>query len=112
MELKAGGIDQFGHEVFTGVGQQVADAIHERLGHDVRTTVLGHIQRGGTPTAYDRVLATRYGVHACRTAHEGKYGTVASLQGENIGLVSLQDAVGTLKVVPIERYEAAAALFG
>ena len=112
MELKTGGIDQFGHEVFTGVGQQVADAIHERLGHDVRTTVLGHIQRGGTPTAYDRVLATRYGVHACRAAHEGKYGTVASLQGENIGLVSLQDAVGTLKVVPIERYEAAAALFG
>ena len=112
MELQTGGVDQFGHEVFTGVGQQVADAIHERLHHDVRTTVLGHIQRGGTPTAYDRVLATRYGVHATRAVHNGRFGTVAAVRGEKIDLVGLEDAVGTLKTVPVARYEAAKALFG
>ena len=78
----------------------------------MRTTVLGHIQRGGTPTAYDRVLATRYGVHAARAAHDGKSGMCVALHGESIDLVPLEEAVGKLKVVPPKRYANAQALFG
>lgn len=112
MTLDEGKIDQFGHKTFTGIGQQIADAIHSRLGYDVRTSVLGHIQRGGTPTAYDRVLATRYGVRAARSAHEGKFGTCVALQGEKIINISLEDAVGELKTVPMSRYNTAQAMFG
>ncbi|MCK7643033.1 6-phosphofructokinase [Corynebacterium sp. CCM 8835] len=112
MELKSGGVDQFGHEIFTGMGQQIADEIQARAGHDVRTTVLGHIQRGGTPTAYDRVLATRYGVHAARACHTGDFGKVVALKGEHINLIGLEEAVGTLKRVPDGRYRTAQALFG
>ncbi|MBI9000238.1 6-phosphofructokinase [Corynebacterium sp. CCM 9185] len=112
MELKSGGVDQFGHEIFTGMGQQIADEIQARAGHDVRTTVLGHIQRGGTPTAYDRVLATRYGVHAARACHTGDFGKVVALKGEHINLIDLEEAVGTLKRVPEGRYRTAQALFG
>ncbi|WP_165858011.1 6-phosphofructokinase [Corynebacterium alimapuense] len=112
MELRSGGIDQFGHEIFTGIGQQVADEIHHRLGYDVRTTVLGHIQRGGTPTAFDRVLATRYGVRATRAVHEGKFGTSVALNGERIINIPLEEAVGKLKTVPMERFNTAQAMFG
>ena len=112
MELRSGGVDQFGHEIFTGIGQQIADEIHARLGHDVRTTVLGHIQRGGTPTAFDRVLATRYGVRATRAVHEGKFGTCVALDGEKIINIPLQEAVGHLKTVPLDRYNTAQAMFG
>lgn len=112
MELHEGEIDQFGHKTFTGMGQQIADEIHRRLGHDVRTTVLGHIQRGGTPTAFDRVLATRYGVRAARACHEGQFGKTVALHGENIEMVALADAVDTLKKVPMRRYEIAQAVFG
>ncbi|MCK7637879.1 6-phosphofructokinase [Corynebacterium pygosceleis] len=112
MELKSGGVDQFGHEIFTGMGQQIADEIQARAGHDVRTTVLGHIQRGGTPTAYDRVLATRYGVHAARACHTGDFGKVVALKGEHINLIGLEEAVGQLKSVPEGRYRTAQALFG
>lgn len=112
MEMDEGGVDEFGHKTFTGIGQQVANEIQRRTGYDVRTTVLGHIQRGGTPTAYDRVLATRYGVHATRAALAGETGKCVALQGEEINLVDLQDAVGKLKVVPPERYATARELFG
>ncbi len=112
MELKSGGVDQFGHEIFTGMGQQIADEIHDRLGHDVRTTVLGHIQRGGTPTAFDRVLATRYGVRATRAVHDEKFGSCVALHGERIELIDLQEAVGTLKRVPLDRWTTAQAMFG
>ncbi|APT88994.1 6-phosphofructokinase [Corynebacterium frankenforstense DSM 45800] len=112
MELREGEIDQFGHKTFTGIGQQVADEIHKRLGHDVRTTVLGHIQRGGTPTAFDRVLATRYGVGAVRAVQAGQFGKTVALHGENIELIDLEEAVGHLKKVPEERYRTAQAMFG
>ncbi|QGU04398.1 6-phosphofructokinase [Corynebacterium comes] len=112
MEMKSGGVDQFGHETFTGIGQQIADEIHDRLGHDVRTTVLGHIQRGGTPTAFDRVLATRYGVRATRSAHRGEFGTSVALHGERIVNIPLQEAVGVLKTVPMDRWVTAQAMFG
>lgn len=112
MDFEAGGVDQFGHQTFNGIGQVIGDEIKARTGYDVRTTVLGHIQRGGTPTAYDRVLATRYGVHAARAIHEGKSGMCVALHGENIDLVPLEDAVGQLKTVPEQRYRNAQALFG
>lgn len=112
MELREGEVDQFGHRTFTGIGQQVADEIKQRLGHDVRTTVLGHIQRGGTPTAFDRVLATRYGVAAVRAVQAGEFGKTVALHGEAIELIDLDEAVGHLKAVPEERYRTAQAMFG
>ncbi|MDO5076632.1 ATP-dependent 6-phosphofructokinase [Corynebacterium sp.] len=112
MQFDEGGVDQFGHQTFNGIGQVIGDEIKQRLGHDVRTTTLGHIQRGGTPTAYDRVLATRYGVHAARACENGDFGKCVALRGEHIELIDLQEAVGTLKVVPNGRYRTAQALFG
>ncbi|AGF72282.1 6-phosphofructokinase [Corynebacterium halotolerans] len=112
MNVSEGEVDQFGHRTFTGMGQQIADEIHQRLGQDVRTTVLGHIQRGGTPTAFDRVLATRYGVRAARACHEGDFGSCVALHGENIEMIRLDDAVDTLKQVPVQRYHTAQAMFG
>ena len=78
----------------------------------MRTTTLGHIQRGGTPTAFDRVLATRYGVHATRACHDKDFGKCVALRGEHVELIDLEDAVGKLKVVPDSRYRTARALFG
>ncbi|MFT4087585.1 MAG: ATP-dependent 6-phosphofructokinase, partial [Gordonia sp. (in: high G+C Gram-positive bacteria)] len=112
MELRVGGVDEFGHERFTGVAHQLGVEIEKRISKEVRTTVLGHVQRGGTPTAFDRVLATRFGVNAADAAHSGDWGKMVSLQGQNIGLVRLGDAVSQLKRVPRERYEDAAAFFG
>src|ERR1700704_4922812 len=71
MQLRDGGMDEFGHEKFTGVAAQLAVEVEKRIKKEVRVTVLGHVQRGGTPTAYDRVLATRFGVHAADAAHAG-----------------------------------------
>ncbi|MDY6050053.1 MAG: 6-phosphofructokinase [Corynebacterium sp.] len=112
MDFQAGEEDQFGHQKFNGIGQVIGDEITKRLGHDVRTTVLGHIQRGGTPTAFDRVLATRFGVRAARAAHEGQFGTTVALHGQVIEQIPLAEAVGTLKEVPESRYNTAMALFG
>jgi 6-phosphofructokinase 1 len=112
MELRSGGVDEFGHERFTGVAAQLAVEIEKRVKKEVRTTVLGHVQRGGTPTAYDRVLATRFGVNAADAAHAGEYGMMVSLRGQEIGRVALADAVRQLKVVPQSRYDDAAAFFG
>ena len=112
MDFAEGAVDQFGHQMFNGIGQVIGDEIKKRLGHDVRTTTLGHIQRGGTPTAFDRVLATRYGVHAARACHDKDFGKCVALRGEHVELIDLEDAVGKLKVVPDSRYRTARALFG
>ena len=112
MALRSGGMDEFGHERFTGVAQQLAFEVEKRIRKEVRVTVLGHVQRGGTPTAYDRVLATRFGVNAADAAHSGEYGMMVSLRGEDIGRVPLADAVRQLKLVPETRYDDAAAFFG
>lgn len=112
MTLREGGIDEFGHERFTGVAQQLAIEIEKRIGKEVRTTVLGHVQRGGTPTPFDRVLATRFGVHAVEAAHAGSYGNMVALHGTAIELVPLADATKQLKTVPPERLREAAAFFG
>ena len=90
----------------------LAQQVEERTGHEARTTVLGHIQRGGTPTSFDRVLATRFGLNAIAAVKDGAWGTMVALQGTDIVRVPLQAATGTLKTVPVARYEEAKAFFG
>ncbi len=110
--LREGGIDEYGHERFTGVAHQLGFEIERRIGKEVRTTVLGHVQRGGKPTAFDRVLATRFGVHATEAVHDGHFGQMVALQGSAIELVPLAEATKQLKLVPADRYQEAAAFFG
>jgi len=113
METVAGtGVDEFGHARLGGIGQRLEREIEERTGYETRTTVLGHVQRGGTPTAFDRVLATRLGVAAIDAASDGRWGTMSALRGQRIELVPLQEAVAELRTVPPEEYEAASAFFG
>src|SRR5215210_686269 len=104
--------DQFGHIRLGGVGEVLAREIEERTGYETRVTVLGHVQRGGTPTPRDRVLATRYGLKAADLVHEGKFGQMAALHGDDIVDVSLQEATAELKTVPREWFEVASAFFG
>ncbi len=105
-------VDAFGHTRFGGVGQLLAEEIEKRTGKEARAAVLGHIQRGGTPTAFDRVLATRFGVHAIRAVAEGAFGTMVALRGTDIVRVPIADATSELKLVPPERYAEAAVFFG
>ncbi len=104
--------DQFGHVVLGGVGGELAREIEERTGFETRVTVLGHVQRGGTPTPRDRVLATRYGLKAADLAHEGTFGRMAALHGDAIVDVSLEEATRELKTVPPEWYAVAQAFAG
>ena len=108
----SGDKDQFGHVRLGGIGQQLEREIEERTGFESRATVLGHVQRGGSPTAFDRVLATRLGIAAIDAATAGQWGKMAALRGMRIELVELSDAVAELRTVPPEEYEAAAAFFG
>ncbi|HEY8582759.1 MAG TPA: 6-phosphofructokinase [Capillimicrobium sp.] len=94
-----GATDAFGHARLGGIGQQLEREIEQRTGYETRTTVLGHIQRGGTPTAFDRVLATRLGMAAMEAAHEGRWGMMASLRSTRIELVALQEAVASLRLL-------------
>jgi len=103
--------DQFGHVVLGGVGQSLGAEIEERTGFETRVTVLGHVQRGGSPTPRDRVLATRFGLEAARLAHAGEFGTMAALRGDDVVPVSLQEATAELKTVPPEWYAVAQAFF-
>jgi phosphofructokinase-like protein len=112
MAVKEGERDSFGHVRLQGIGQRLEEEITARIGKEARATVLGHVQRGGTPTAYDRVLATRFGLAAIDAAHDGKFGTMAALQGTNIALVELSEATEKLKLVPPERYAEAEVFFG
>jgi phosphofructokinase-like protein len=104
--------DQFGHVRLGGVGDALAREIEERTGFETRVTVLGHVQRGGSPTPRDRVLATRYGLKAADLVHEERWGTMAALQGDSIVEVALADAVAELKTVPPHWYDVAKAFFG
>jgi len=104
--------DQFGHVQLGGVGETLAREIEDRTGFETRVTVLGHVQRGGTPTARDRVLATRYGLKAVRLIQDGSYGRMAALQGDSIVDVSLEEATAELKVVPEDWYDVAKVFFG
>ena len=104
--------DQFGHVHLGGVGNLVGRLIEERTGFETRVTVLGHIQRGGSPTAFDRVLGTRFGVKAFELVKEGKFGFMTALKGRHIVPVALEQAVDELKTVPLEYYELAKTFFG
>jgi ATP-dependent phosphofructokinase / diphosphate-dependent phosphofructokinase len=112
MEVLTGGVDEFGHARLGGIGTRLEHEIENRTGYETRATVLGHVQRGGTPTAYDRVLATRLGLAAIRAAHAGEWGMMTSLRGNEIRLVPLADAVAELRQVSIEEYERDSVLFG
>ena len=107
-------LDAFGHVRLAnrGVGQLLADEIEHRTGKEARNTVLGHIQRGGTPTAFDRVLATRFGVQAARAVADGAFGSMVALRGTDIIRVPIADATRELKLVPPERYAEAEIFFG
>jgi phosphofructokinase-like protein len=112
MEVLTGDVDAFGHVRLGGIGQRLADEIEKRTGKEARTTVLGHIQRGGTPTAFDRVLATRFGLQAVDTVHDGDWGKMVALRGTDIVRVSLDDATDELKTVPADRYAEVEVFFG
>jgi phosphofructokinase-like protein len=104
--------DAFGHVRLGGIGTWLAEEIAERTGKESRAVVLGHVQRGGTPTAYDRVLATRFGLHAVDAVADGDFGVMVALKGTDIVRVKLSEATAELKTVPTERYEEAEVFFG
>ncbi|MGH3916229.1 MAG: 6-phosphofructokinase [Pseudonocardiaceae bacterium] len=110
--LANGEVDAFGHQRLGGVGIWLADEIARHTGAESRAVVLGHIQRGGTPTAYDRVLATRFGVHAVDAVHDGESGVMVALRGTDIVRVKLAEATETLKTVSAGRYAEAEVFFG
>ena len=105
-------LDQFGHARLGGIGQVIGEMIEAKTGFETRVTVLGHIQRGGSPTAFDRILGTRFGVKAFELVKEQKFGHMVSLRGREIVPVLLADAVGQLKTVPPSYYDLAKIFFG
>ncbi|MBB5856745.1 6-phosphofructokinase [Amycolatopsis umgeniensis] len=110
--LLTGEKDAFGHVRLGGIGTWLADEIAARTGKESRAVVLGHVQRGGTPTAYDRVLATRFGLNAVDAVADGDFGVMVALRGTDIVRVKLSEATAELKTVPAERYEEAEVFFG
>jgi 6-phosphofructokinase 1 len=111
-EVEGAPRDAFGHARLGGIAHWLEGEIERRTGKEARATVLGHVQRGGTPTAFDRVLATRFGLHAIDAAHEGRWGSMTSLQGAAIRLVDLAEATAELKLVPESLYREAEVFFG
>jgi ATP-dependent phosphofructokinase / diphosphate-dependent phosphofructokinase len=112
MVLATGEKDAFGHVRLGGIGTALASLIEERTGRESRAVVLGHIQRGGTPSPFDRVLATRFGLAALDAVHEGHTGVMVALRGTDIVLVPLAEATKQLKLVPVERYAEVEVFFG
>ncbi|WP_406398115.1 6-phosphofructokinase [Streptomyces uncialis] len=110
--LKDGSLDSFGHVRLSGVGEWLAKEIESRTGKEARTTVLGHVQRGGTPSAFDRWLATRFGLHAIDAVHEGDFGKMVALRGTAIVRVPIAEATSRLKTVDPTLYEEAVTFFG
>ncbi len=105
-------VDEFGHLRLGGIGSLLAREIEKRTGMEARVTILGHIQRGGTPTPFDRVLATRFGVAAADLVARGDFGKMVALQGTRIVAVPLADAVAKIKTLDMELYEIAKTFFG
>jgi ATP-dependent phosphofructokinase / diphosphate-dependent phosphofructokinase len=112
MELVAGDRDEFGHVRLGGIGHRLEQEIEQRTGYEARATVLGHVQRGGTPTAFDRVLATRLGIAAIDAANGRQWGVMPALRGQRVELVPLAEAVAELRTVPTDEYEVAETFFG
>ena len=106
------GLDAFGHVRLGGIGEWLANEIEVKTGKEARTTVLGHIQRGGTPSAFDRVLATRFGLQAVDAVHEHDFGKMVALRGTDIVRVALADATTELKTVKPELYAESEVFFG
>jgi 6-phosphofructokinase 1 len=105
-------LDEFGHVRLGGIGDLLGRMVEQRTGFETRVTVLGHIQRGGSPTAFDRVLGTRFGVKAVELVLEGRFGLMVSLQGNDIRSIPLEEATGTLKTVDKSVYDIAKIFFG
>jgi 6-phosphofructokinase 1 len=105
-------VDAFGHARLGGIGDALAKEIEQRTGYESRAVVLGHVQRGGTPTAFDRVLSTRFGIAAVDAVHDGDFGTMVALRAGRIERVPLAEATGELKLVDDELYEVARVFFG
>src|SRR6478672_2837709 len=112
MTLQSGETDEFGHVRLGGVGNRITEEISTRTGYDARVTILGHVLRGGTPTAFDRVLATRFGIAAIDAAHDGDFGRMVALQCGQIVRVPIDDAVKELKLVDPALYDVASIFFG
>ncbi len=112
MTLVSGDVDDFGHVRLGGIGDRLAQEIERRTGKEARAVVLGHIQRGGTPTAFDRWLATRFGLQAADAVAEGDFGTMMALRGANIERVPLIEGTGELKLVSASEYAEAQVFFG
>ncbi|NQT47044.1 MAG: 6-phosphofructokinase [Candidatus Omnitrophica bacterium] len=104
--------DAFGHVRLGGIGHILGNEIEKKTGYETRVTVLGHIQRGGSPTAFDRVLGTRFGIKAVELIKEGKFGHMVSLRGNEIKSAPIAEAVGTLKTVDMRLYDIAKIFFG
>lgn len=110
--LKDGTLDSFGHVRLSGVGEWLAKEIEKRTGKEARTTVLGHVQRGGTPSAFDRWLATRFGLHAIDAVKDGDFGKMVALRGTDIVRVPISEAIAELKTVQPELYKEVGVFFG
>ncbi|HEX6752973.1 MAG TPA: 6-phosphofructokinase [Solirubrobacterales bacterium] len=111
-EVQEDELDAFGHVRLGGIAHWLEGEIERRTGKEARATVLGHVQRGGTPTAFDRVLATRFGLHAIDAVDSGQWGKMTALRGTDIQLVSLDEATAELKTVPKSLYSEAEVFFG
>jgi 6-phosphofructokinase 1 len=105
-------LDEFGHIRLGGVGYYLGKEIEKCLNVETRVVVLGHLQRGGSPTAFDRVLATRFGIAAIDMVHEGKFGHMIAIKGNRIVSVPLKDVVGKRRTVDLELYDIASVFFG
>ena len=112
ISTSGGKTDAFGHARLGGIGVELEREIEDRTGYETRVTILGHVQRGGTPTAYDRVLATRFGVRAVEAADRGEFGTMVALRGTEIVLNSLADALAEPKLLDDDLYRTAEVFFG
>ncbi len=105
-------VDDFGHVQLGGIGNVLGKMIEQKTGYDTRVTVLGHIQRGGRPTAYDRVLATRYGVAAMDAAHAGRWGKMVALQGKDVVEIPLSTVAEGLKTLDMDLYDLTKTFWG
>ncbi len=112
MVLQSGEKDAFGHVRLGGIGNLLSDKIEQRTGYESRATVLGHIQRGGSPSAYDRVLGTRFGIAAIDLVRQGYFGKMVALRGQNIVAIDLKEAVSKLRTVDMGLYDIAKVFFG
>jgi 6-phosphofructokinase 1 len=111
LSLQSGDVDQFGHVRLGGIGNVLAKEIEKRTGFESRVTILGHVQRGGTPTAFDRILATRFGIAAIDAVHDGAFDQMVALQAAEVVRVPLAEAVGELKTVDPGLYHGVAEMF-